>query len=122
MKAARPAWQRALIAANARKAKAILCRCGVPVIAGLDDDVCAFTVAADVTALSWAGELACAVVQARPVFELSGKELHRRYPWRQSRPCEQPVLPEHRCNDPVPPAWTSPPNTRRSEDVDVPPF
>jgi len=77
---------------------------------------------ADPVPLSWAGELACNVTQARATYELSVGELHRRYPWRQRQACDEPVLPEHRCNDPVPNTWTKLPNPNLREDPDEPPF
>lgn len=122
MKARRPGWLHARIVANARKAKLTICPCGSPVLAGLDDDRCAFTANADIRQLTPAGETATTVLLQRATFELAVHELWRRRDSEHGKPSRFPILPEHRCNDPVPSTWTKPPNPNLREDPDDPPF
>ena len=118
-----PEWKQAIIAVNQRKAKATACKqCGAHIAVGLDDDQCALPAAADPTPLTWAGELA-ARLNGRRTYEIAARELWHRYREQLRRPAPDPVLPEHRCNDPVPTTWLQPvPPLIRDEVTDVPPY
>jgi len=117
-----PAWMRARIVSNQRKAKVTGCVCGAPVVVGLDDDQCAFNVATDVTPVTWAGELAAAL-QGRATYTLQLKELTRRPSYDRAEPAASPVLVDHRCGDPVPSAWLADlPTPAIAEVSDVAPF
>lgn len=99
-----PAWMRARIVSNQRKAKVTGCACGAPVVVGLDADQCAFNVAADVLPVTWPGELA-AVLQGRGTFSVALVELTRREAHDRTKPAAAPVLVEHRCGEPLPSTW-----------------
>lgn len=119
----RPHWLRQRILANARKAKLDICPCGTPVLAGLDDDACAWPAVVDTSPLIPAGELAAVYLEDRRTYDLCVGELWRRERTQHGRESRAPVLPEHRCNDPVPSAWTKPPDPNRRKDLpDDPPF
>lgn len=95
-----------------RKARVRTCeRCGDVALVALDDDVCAFEVAADPSPLTALGE-AMALLEQRRTFELTktayGYVLDRRTADQiAGRPAgttpRADVLAEHRCRAPAPP-------------------
>lgn len=117
-----PTWMLPRIHANQRKASAVTCRCGDPIVTGLDDDQCAMSAAADPYFLTWGGELA-AVLEGRRTYTVLGKALLRRDHYSRLRPSPFPVLAEHRCGHALPAAWRTPLAPPISQEVsDVPPF
>ena len=100
-----------------RAAKHGFCpRCRRHTIAGDDDDALALPALADFVALTHRGEL-LAVVDGRTTYHLDDGRLYRRDRWQLHRPAD-PVLPQHRCDQPVPVAWRQPiaPDPARPED------
>jgi hypothetical protein len=95
-----------------RRARVRTCdRCGDVALVALDDDMCAFEVAADPHPLTALGE-AMALLEQRRTFELTksagGYQLDRRGPGQiTGRPAgttpRADVLAEHRCRTPDPP-------------------
>lgn len=117
-----PNWQQERIIANQRKAKLSACTCGAPIVLGLDDDLCAFSAAADPAFLTWAGELA-AIVDRRPTYAVLGQSLFRRDRYSRSEPSDHPVLAGHRCGQPIPVPWRKPlPPVAAKETSDVAPY
>ena len=93
-----PPWLAAKIRANQRQARDGTCRrCGAPLLAGLDADVCAFTVTADPAPVGPGAELR-ALMAGRASFDLLGGELHRRDRWHVTGRRRWPVLLEHVCD------------------------
>lgn len=96
-----PAWLAHAQGDTYRTARLRTCpRCHAPVLAGLDADICAFSVRADLTPIDETGE-ALALLTRRRTFDLvsdrHAKKLYAReeHNIRMSR--RYPVLPEHRC-------------------------
>jgi len=111
-----------LAAPNHRHATIRTCRCGSITIGGLDDDYCAWAVNADLTPLTYPGELGAAISQGRRTFWLFDRKLWRRNRWQLTSPQRDPVLPEHVCDNPVPADWLAPPTptTRKAVPDDCP--
>lgn len=110
------------------------CRCGAPVLAGLDGDVCAFPAVVDIGPLSAIGE-AVARIQGRRTFEIRKRgafQLMRRNrhairdrpPGRRAWCGPIDVVAEHVCHSfplpSTPSAFTETENERA--DNDQPPF
>lgn len=86
-----PDWKRELIAGHVRKARPGTCGdCGAKVLAGLDEDVAAFSVVIDAEP-STAG-----VLLPGEGFDVIGGEIHRRDLWRTGDTRYRAHL-EHRC-------------------------
>ena len=86
-------------------------RCHQPILAGLDADVAALSVAVDPYPLTPAGEV-WALQSGRRTYALSRGALERRDRWSiPGRPPSPklPVLAEHACDSPVPPQHRAPP-------------
>lgn len=120
-----PAWLLASQGGILRAASIAVCqKCGAPILAGLDADKCALYVRADITPIDEIGE-ALALMQGRRTFDLVGnwqrKELEYRHSWNIKAPRRYPVLAEHRCHAPLPPAIAKVPSMN-SELPDEPPF
>lgn len=93
-----PRWLAERQAGYARLAYETTCSaCKAPVLRGLDEDVGAFRVQADLEPLDRGGELR-AVAGSRETYDLIAGELHRRDVWRiDSTRRPYPVHVEHRC-------------------------
>lgn len=115
-----------LVTTARRKAAVKNCPdCSTLVLVGLDDDSCAFVASAELHPLLHAGELAAIYVEARRTYLLRAGELTVRYLEQYRHPATGPVLPEHRCADPIPAAWLAPTSTSLRfpmEATDDPPF
>ena len=87
---------------NRRKAIPTQCRCGVWVLDGLDDDVCAFSARAELSPLTTAGTYAAHYLGRRRVYQLILGKL-----WRRTHigPTDAPVLAQHVCGQPLPDSW-----------------
>lgn len=93
-----------------RKAEHMRCRCGQPVIVGLDADLAAFPARVESRRLTAAGEVA-ALTDGRITYEMKLGALDRRNRWTiPGRPAGErtPVHAEHRCGQPMPAAWLLP--------------
>ena len=111
-----PPWLRDRLTRNARPRR---CRCGAPLLVGLDGDVAALTAKADPVAISCHGE-AAALLTGRATYDAVpvGKnvQLSPRWVWHIRAPRRYVVLAEHRCGappldrDPNPPR---PPTTQK---------
>ncbi|KAB2347319.1 hypothetical protein [Actinomadura rudentiformis] len=79
-------------------------RCYAPILTGLDDDNAARTARADPTPITPLGE-AVALLAGRATYDLLApygrRELWRRDQWHISGARKHPVLPEHRCGQPL---------------------
>jgi hypothetical protein len=101
-----PAWLRDHIRANKRTATLTQCRqCAAPILTGLDNDIAALTAKTDPTPITPLGET-IALLQGRNTYNLTTnsngrKELDHRDQWQISAPRKHPVLPEHRCGQPL---------------------
>lgn len=101
--------------------------CGLPIMLGLDADVCAFEATCDLGELTAAGE-AAALLEGRRTYELNVRgELRTREPHditRRPAGAATPVLAEHRCAAPIPAAWCvpRPPTASRRPDDEEYPF
>lgn len=97
-----------------RRASIRVCRCHAPILAGLDGEVAAFSVAVDPYALTPAGEVE-ALRQSRRTYDLDQMRLSQRDRWtipgRPPTPA-RPVVAEHRCGHPIPDDWKAPPPPR----------
>lgn len=99
--------------------------CGLPIMLGLDADLCAFEVRCDLGQLDTRGEV-MALLEGRRTYELNVRgELNRRDHWaiRARPPSRVTVLAEHRCDAPIPAAWCVPapkPAARRSDTEEIP--
>lgn len=103
-----------------RRAKPMLHRtCRQLVIAGFDNDTCAFDAWTEPAPLTPHGELA-ALLDERRTYDLDGERLYRRdqasIPGRPPSP-RRTVLAEHRCHSPLPVDWleTSTPSAPTTE-------
>lgn len=98
-KTAKPSW----VKPNPRRLDADLCRCGLLVLKGLDDDVAGLPVQADPLALSPAGEVV-ALRDGRTTYTLEGSRLYSRdkHRMRTFRHNDWAVHAAHRCNSPMP--------------------
>lgn len=93
-------------------------RCGLPCIAGYDAKAAAFDAWCDPSPLSAHGE-AEAAISGRRTYSLAHGTLRPRNRWDiPAHPAgakgSPVVLAEHRCDQPVPAAWTTPPSTPRT--------
>ena len=94
---------------DATRAVTICCceKCAAPILVGLDADVCALLVRVDPTPLDEIGE-AIALVTNRATYDLAKgpkrKELWPREPQHIRAPRRHPVLPAHKCGQPLPAA------------------
>lgn len=79
-------------------------KCKAPILTGLDADKCALTARADPTPITPLGET-IALLQTRSTYNLttmhSRKYLDHRDQWTITMPRRWPVLPEHRCHQPL---------------------
>lgn len=88
----------------ARKAQIRHCRCGQPILTGLDADQCATTARTDPAILTRPGELA-ARLHGRATYTLISGELHHReVSWRYTE-SDTPVIAQHICGQPTPETW-----------------
>lgn len=91
-----------------RRARLRRCPCGLPVLAGLDDDIAALEAACDPARVSRHGE-ALALLDARRTYELraDGKLRARDRHAIARRPAgpERTVLAAHRCPTGIPSSW-----------------
>lgn len=100
---------------NRRTASLWTCRCGEPVLTGLDDDHCAFTATCDPYRLTALGEVE-ALRDGRWTYQLVRRSLDRRDQWNipgHPPTVDLPVLAEHRCGQPIPADWIAPPAPRQ---------
>lgn len=99
--------------------------CGLPILAGLDADLCALEARCDVAELTAEGE-ALALLAGRRTYELdANRHLHPRNRYAITRRSAQAttVLVEHHCDTPTPASWTKPtPPPFRPADVEEIPF
>jgi len=119
-----PRWLKAKIASTGRKATLTNCECGLPVLTGLDGDVCAFPAVVEPVPLTYPGELGCALSEGRTTYAVMGGELHRRYRTQLETASTYPVVAEHRCGHPINAAWIQTPAMRAADEVNSfePPF
>lgn len=100
-------------------------RCKKPILSGLDDDNAARTAHADPTPINPVGE-AIALLSGRATFDLTStngkKQLWRRDQWHIGRRRTHPVLPEHRCGQPLDAHTEHLPPAARYAIPDQPPF
>lgn len=100
-------------------------RCKAPILSGLDDDTAARSVHADPTPINPVGE-ALALLAGRATFDLTAaggkRQLWRRDEWHISGRRKFPVLPEHRCGQPLDAHADHPPAAARYVIPDQPPF
>ena len=92
-----------------RRALVADCRdCRQLTLAGTDRNRAALGAIVDNLPLTRGGEL-LAVLSGRKVYALDIRgALNRRDRWMIRTPSRDPVLPEHRCGDPVPHSWRAP--------------
>lgn len=87
--------------------------CRAPVLAGLDDDVCAFSVRAGTDRLTTVGEV-LALAAGRATFDAvpaaGGIRLVRRDESRIRSPRRAPVVADHACGDPDDLGWLTGPD------------
>jgi hypothetical protein len=100
-----PTWLQRSRSGATRATGIRLCpKCRAPILTGLDAEICAFTVRVDPTPITPLGE-AIALLQGRATYNLADgpnrKELDLRDQWRITMPRKYPVLPEHRCGQPL---------------------
>lgn len=100
--------------------------CGMPIMLGLDNDICAFEATCDLGELNATGE-AMALLDSRRTYELTLRgELRHRDHWAiRARPAgtRATVLAEHRCASPIPAAWCVPapqPAARQIDTEEIP--
>lgn len=77
------------------------------IASGWDDDSCAMHAAAELEALSWPGELA-ARLDGRRTYSIDEGRLLSRGASLPQRPCESPVIAEHKCGSVIPNPWRKP--------------
>lgn len=97
-----------------RRARLILHSCNQHVLVGLDDEIAALTARCDPYPISAIGEVQ-ALSDGRATYYLHRGCLERRDRWTIPGHPPSPqllVLAEHRCDDPLPPAWLAPPSPR----------
>lgn len=121
-----PAWLVRRHGDTFRNAGLHLCpRCKHPVLSGLDDDNAARTAHADPTPINAIGE-ALALLSGRATFDLTSgdgkKQLWRRDQWNIAGRRKYPVLPEHRCGQPLDAHAEQVPAAARYATPDAPPF
>lgn len=79
-------------------------RCRRPILSGLDDDIAARTAHADPTPITPLGET-LALLTGRATYDLCApygrRELWRRDHWHIAGARKYPVLPEHKCGQPL---------------------
>ena len=121
-----------------RGVRATWCRhCGAPILTGLDEDVCAVAAWVDLTPLDAMGQMiATLAVPTRSTYTLyvpAGKSArlirrrwwsHTRWPVAGRQHLRYDVVPEHRCNQPLPavPSRLEPEPTQRGVSHVPPPF
>lgn len=121
-----PAWLQRTLGDTYRSVRLRVCRrCNAPVLAGLDADICAFAVQADVVPLTPLGE-AVALLTGRRTFDLVGygsdKRLYAREEHNIHTTRRYLVFPEHRCGESLD-AYTDPtPSTTRQKLPPAPPY
>ncbi len=105
-----PAWLLAKLGPH-RAAHLATCRCGAPLICGLDADNAGWPAKCDPGPIDEIGE-AIALMNGRPTYDLTGdtrrKELEYRYEWNIKRARKYPVLATHKCGAPPLPAAPPP--------------
>lgn len=120
-----PAWLLAKQGGILRAASLNTCRCGAPLLQGLDADRAALTAIVDIQPIDEIGE-AVALVQGRRTYDLVGgyqrKELEYRYEWNIKKKRRYPVLAEHRCGQPLHHHATPTLETERTPADENPPF
>jgi hypothetical protein len=106
-------YQRRIAAEAARKARPKPCpACGVTVLVGLNNDICAWTVAVDPTPLTHHGEL-LAVLSGRTSYALRNDTLHHRpHDCIKTEHQHGDVVTDHKCDQPIPVEWRAPTATR----------
>lgn len=116
-----PEKARRIPATYRRRAALARCpRCKAPVLAGHDD--LGLPTHADPTPLTRTAELALHLA-GRPTYAVERGELVARDRWRIRRPATGPVVPEHRCDAPIPADGHAPsPPGRPTADHDQPPY
>lgn len=120
-----PAWLLAKQGGILRAASLGTCRCGQPVLQGLDADRAALTATCDIAPINEIGELV-ALAQGRRTYDLVGgyqrKELEYRYEWNIKKKRRYPVLAEHKCGHPLHEHATPTPAPERKPANETPPF
>lgn len=94
-----------------RRASIRVHSCHAPILAGLDADVAALSVAVDPYPLTPAGEVE-ALRDHRRTYDITDMRLDRRDAWTipgHPPSARHPVLAEHRCGHPTPDDWKAPP-------------
>lgn len=94
-----------------RHAQPVRCRCGQPLLVGLDGDRAALVAKVDARPITAAGEVA-ALTAGLATYALRGGALDRRDRWNipgRAPSHELPVHATHDCSQPVPDAWCLPP-------------
>lgn len=100
----------AITGAN-RRASIRVHSCHAPILAGLDADVAALSVAVDPYPLTPLGEVE-ALRDSRRTYDLRQMRLDRRDHWTipgHPPSPRHPVVAEHRCGHPIPDDWKAPP-------------
>ncbi|MFC5744797.1 hypothetical protein [Actinomadura rugatobispora] len=99
--------------------------CHHPILTGLDDDTAARSVRADPTPITPLGET-LALLAGRATFDLQAvygrREMWRRDQWHIQSARRWPVLPEHRCGQPLNDHMEKSPQRRRYVCPTEPPF
>ena len=121
-----PAWLQRVIGDVHRAAGLRTCqKCKAPILTGLDADMCALTARADPISIDALGET-IALLAGRRTFDLvtanGRKELNGREEWHISAPRRYPVLPEHRCGQPLNAHALHIPAAKKYVSPDVPPY
>lgn len=99
------------ITGASRKAQIRVHSCHAPILAGLDADVAALSVAVDPYPLTPLGEVE-ALRDSRRTYDLRQMRLDRRDHWTipgHPPSPRHPVVAEHRCGHPIPDDWKAPP-------------
>lgn len=82
--------------------------CRRTILSGTDRDRAALDAHTDPQPLTWAGELAARFIDGRRTFVyVAGALTHRLMP-QHGAEHTYPVFAEHRCHQPIPPAWLAP--------------
>lgn len=122
-----PAWLQRTLGDTYRTVRLRTCpRCRAPVLAGLDADICAFSVRADPTPINTLGE-AVAALAGRRTFDLVGggseKRLYIREEHNINGTRRYPIFPEHRCGQSMTAYFDEPAKTTpRKKTPKIPPF
>jgi rubredoxin len=95
--------------------------CGAHIRSGPDADAAAIEVNVDDELVDHRGEL-LAALSGRKTYSLEDGRLYRRYDYHLRKPATKAVI-EHKCWEPCPVDWLTPPAPRKPQQVSsTPPF